>query len=103
MAHQAMRAAHFKRGALRHFTFAQSWVPGIPHPGLHRRGHMPTRHGLQTRSGLVMGLCYISLLLPAVSLAADGNTIELGAPRQPARADDSFTRLFPELPPFAPA
>ena len=64
---------------------------------------MLTRHRLQTWSSLVMGIGYLSLLLPAVSLAADRNTIDLAAPRQPARADDSFTRMFPGLPPFAPA
>ena len=64
---------------------------------------MLTRHRLQTWSGLVMRIGYLSLLLPAVSLAADRNTIDLAAPRQPARADDSFTRMFPGLPPFAPA
>src|SRR5688572_17878993 len=78
-------------------------LAGYSIPGYTGEGNMLTRHRLQTWSGLVMRIGYLSLLLPAVSLAADRNTIDLAAPRQPARADDSFTRMFPGLPPFAPA
>jgi hypothetical protein len=35
--------------------------------------------------------------------AAQRDTIHVRAPREPARQDDSFTRMFPGLPPFAPA
>ncbi len=42
------------------------------------------------------------LLLAVVSSAADQNSINVPAPKKPARADDSFVRMFPGLPPFGP-
>jgi Animal haem peroxidase len=52
--------------------------------------------------GLILSMCSPVLLL--MSGQAEGaESITLSAPKQPARPDDTFVRMFPGLPPFAPA
>lgn len=48
---------------------------------------------------------FLSISFPTLSAysAADHNSINVTAPTEPARPDDTFTRMFPGLPPFAPA
>jgi hypothetical protein len=46
-------------------------------------------------------MCSSAFLLNT-GLSEAAETITLTAPKEPARADDSFVRLFPGLPPFAP-
>lgn len=53
-------------------------------------------------------LCYSALLavlpmLPITASAGEGDTLHLRAPTKPTRSDDTFTRMFPGLPAFAPA
>jgi hypothetical protein len=43
------------------------------------------------------------VLMAGFSSAADQNTITIVAPKEPARPEDTFVRMFPGLPPFAPA
>lgn len=54
------------------------------------------------RASLIFVMCWSSVLLaPTTIVVAD--TITLSAPKAPARPDDTFVRMFPGLPPFAPA
>jgi hypothetical protein len=58
---------------------------------------------LRSWAGSVTGGCLTILLMSAVASTADQSNINITAPKQPARADDSFVRMFPGLPPFAPS
>ncbi len=68
----------------------------------HRRAYAHRNRAL-VWSHLVMCGCAMLLIMPAISSAEDRNSISVTAPREPARSDDSFIRMFPGLPPFAPA
>ncbi len=40
--------------------------------------------------------------LPLVTLGGDRESLHIPAPSRPSRSDDSYTRMFPGLPAFAP-
>ena len=63
---------------------------------------MPPRTG-SLRFGSVLGIAGFTAMLftPTEASAAEQDTIHVRAPREPARRDDSFSRMFPTLPPFA--
>ena len=63
---------------------------------------MPARSGSLV-FGTVLAVAAFSAILftPTVASAAERDTIHVRAPREPARRDDSFSRMFPALPPFA--
>jgi len=55
-------------------------------------------------NALITMSCSAWLIFTPFSTAADErDSLHVTAPRKPARADDSFIRMFPGLPPFAPA
>ena len=62
---------------------------------------MPPRTG-SLRFGSVLGIAGFTAMLftPTEASAAEQDTIHVRAPREPARRDDSFSRMFPTLPPF---
>ena len=60
----------------------------------------PPRYS-HTWVALVVWMCSSPFLLNT-GFGEAAETITLTAPKEPARADDSFVRLFPGLPPFAP-
>jgi hypothetical protein len=64
-------------------------------------GHMWAPRYSHTWVSLVVWMCSSAFLLNT-GLGGAAETITLTAPKEPARADDSFVRLFPGLPPFAP-
>ena len=53
-------------------------------------------------AGVVFLMCS-SAFVAFSGQAGAAESITLSAPKQPARPDDSFVRMFPGLPPFAPA
>jgi hypothetical protein len=62
---------------------------------------MWTDFSLPLRARVVSLLCSsVFLLMPGFAAAQEN--ITLSAPREPARPEDSFVRMFPGLPPFAP-
>jgi hypothetical protein len=63
-------------------------------------GHRSPPRYSHTWVALVLWMCSSAFLFNT-GLAGAAETITLTAPKEPARADDSFVRLFPGLPPFA--
>lgn len=51
----------------------------------------------------VMGLALSSTWLALAPVAIAADSVQVTAPKQPVRADDTYTRMFPGLPAFAPA
>lgn len=66
---------------------------------------MSQRHTRGCARGLVKGICSVILIgLTAATASGDErDSVHVLAPKRPARPDDTFTRMFPGLPPFAPA
>jgi hypothetical protein len=48
--------------------------------------------------------CSVMLaMLPIAASGSEGDSLHLRTPTKPTRPDDTFTRMFPGLPAFAPA
>jgi hypothetical protein len=64
---------------------------------------MPPRNKSLICRSIVATVTFCAALLALSEASAQRDTIHVRAPREPARQNDSFTRMFPGLSPFAPA
>jgi hypothetical protein len=62
----------------------------------------PTNRSRIVKSVFALASFSAVMFTPSTGSAAEQDTIHVRTPREPARKGDSFTRMFPGLPPFAP-
>jgi len=62
----------------------------------------PTNRSLTFGSIFAIASFFAVMFTPLTGSAAEQDTIHVRTPKEPARKGDSFTRMFPGLPPFAP-